>query len=57
MKEIRVHLELSVPVWHSGLTVKLSADIERAQRVAVGIVLGLCHIRAQTLVNTEERAL
>ena len=35
MKEIRVHLELAVPVWHSGLTFKLSADIERVQRVAV----------------------
>ena len=40
MKEIRVHLELAVPVWHSGLTIKLSADIERVQRAAVGIVLG-----------------
>ena len=40
MKEIRVHMELAVPVWHSGLTVKLSADIERVQRVAVSIVLG-----------------
>ena len=40
MKEIRVHLELAVPVWHSSLTVKLSADIERVQRVAVGIILG-----------------
>ena len=41
MKEIRCHLELAVPVWHSGLTVKLSTDIERVQRVAVSIVLGL----------------
>ena len=40
-KEIRVHLELAVPVWHSGLTVKLSGDIERVQRTAVSIVLGL----------------
>jgi hypothetical protein len=40
IKEVRVHLELAVPVWHSGLTVKLSADIERVQRVAVSIVLG-----------------
>ena len=39
-KEIRVHLELAVPVWHSGLTIKLSADIERVQRIAVGIMLG-----------------
>ena len=40
MKEVRVHLELAVPVWHSGLTLKLSADIERVQRVAVSILLG-----------------
>ena len=39
MKEVRVHLELAVPVWHSGLTNKLSNDIERVQRVAVGIIL------------------
>ena len=39
MKEVRVHLELAVPVWHSGLTNKLSNDIERVQRVAVGIML------------------
>ena len=41
MKEVRVHLELAVPVWHSGLTIKLSADIERVQRVAVGIIVDL----------------
>ena len=40
LKEVRVHLELAVPVWHSGLTSKLSADLERVQRVAVGIMLG-----------------
>ena len=40
MKEVRVHLELAVPVWNSGLTLKLSADIERVQRVAVSIMLG-----------------
>ena len=39
MKEIRVHLELAVPVWNSGLTYKLSADIQRVQRVAVSIML------------------
>ena len=39
MKEVRVHLELAVPVWHSGLANKLSNDIERVQRVAVGIML------------------
>ena len=38
--EIRVHLELVVPVWHSGLTIKLFADIEQDQCVAVSIMLG-----------------
>ena len=40
IKEVRVHLELAVPVWHSGLTLKLAADIERVQRVAIGVILG-----------------
>ena len=39
-KEVRSLLELAVPAWHSGLTLKLSADIERVQKVAVGIILG-----------------
>ena len=39
MKEVRVHLELAAPVWHSGLSQKLSADIERVQRIAVRIIL------------------
>ena len=39
LKEVRVHLELAVPVWHSGLTLKQSADIERVQRVAVSVML------------------
>ena len=39
-KEVRVHLELAVPVWHSGLTLALTADIERVQRVALAIMLG-----------------
>ena len=39
MKEVRVHLELAVPVWHSGLIKKLTADIERVQRIAVSIIL------------------
>ena len=36
---IRVHLELAVPVWHSGITKKLTADIERVQRIAIGVIL------------------
>ena len=39
MKEIRSLLELAVPAWHSGLTVKQAGDIERVQRVAVHIIL------------------
>ena len=38
-KEIRSILELAVPAWHSGLTVKQGADIERVQRVALHIIL------------------
>ena len=37
-KEGRVHLELAVPVWHSGLTVRQSAAIERVQRIAVAAI-------------------
>ena len=40
MKEVRVHLEFAVPVWHSGLSLKLTRDIERVQRIAVNIILG-----------------
>ena len=28
-----------MPVWHSGLTKKLLADIERVQRIAIGVIL------------------
>ena len=40
IKEIRSILELAVPVWHSGLTIKHSRDIERIQKVALYIILG-----------------
>ena len=40
LKEIRSILEMAVPVWHSGLTLKLSRDIERVQKVALCIILG-----------------
>ena len=38
-KEIRSILELAVPAWHSGITLKQSLDIERVQKVAVNIIL------------------
>ena len=39
MWEIRAVLELAVPAWHSGLTLRQSADIERVQRVAFYVIL------------------
>ena len=48
VKEIRSLLELAVPAWHSGLTKKQSADIERVQKVAVNVILsdhnGKCYL-------------
>ena len=38
-KEVRSHLELAVPVWHSGLTKHQSAQIERIQKSALRIIL------------------
>ena len=40
-KEVRSILELAVPVWHSGLTKKQSRDIERIQKIAFKIILGV----------------
>ena len=39
-QQIRSHLELSVVVWHPGLTVHERMDIERIQRVVCHIILG-----------------
>ena len=36
----RVHVEPAVPMWHSGLTVKLSSDRERVQRAGISIMVG-----------------
>ena len=38
-KEVPSILEFGVPVWHSGLTQKDTADIERVQKVAFQIIL------------------
>ena len=43
VKEIISLLELAVPAWHSGLTKKQSADIERVQKVAVKVILSDCN--------------
>ena len=42
IKEIRSLVELAVPAWHSGVTLKQCADIGRVQRVAVLIILSDC---------------
>ena len=39
LKEIRSILEYGVPVWHSGLTIKMSEKIERVQKICVSIIL------------------
>ena len=39
-KEVRSVVELAVPAWHSGITVKQSDQIERIQKVAVSIIFG-----------------
>ena len=39
-KEGRSLLELAVPVWHSGLTIRQTAALERCQRVAVAAISG-----------------
>ena len=56
IKEIRSLLELAVPVWHSGLTVQQSDQIESIQKCAVSIVLNdykLPYLVKCTLLNIE----
>ena len=56
IKEIRSLLELAVPVWHSGLTLKQSRDIERVQKIALYIILGDSFLNYDvtcTLMNIE----
>ena len=40
-KEIRSILELAVPVWNFGLTLEQSMEIERVQKAAISVILGL----------------
>ena len=39
-KQVRSVVELLVPAWHSGITVKQSDQNERIQKDAVSIILG-----------------
>ena len=43
-KEIRSLLELAVPVWHSGITLEQQLKIERVQKSALSIILGMSYI-------------
>ena len=55
-KEIRSILEHAVPVWHSGLTKKQSARIEKVQKTALKIILESSYTNyetACTLLNIE----
>ena len=55
-KEVRSLLELAVPVWHSGLTKRQTAQIERVQKTAFHIILAESYTDyevACTLLNTE----
>ena len=55
-KEIRSILEHAVPVWHSGLTKKQSAKIEKVQKTALKIILESNYTNyetACTLLNLE----
>ena len=40
LKEVRSLLEYGVPVWHSGLSRKLSEKIESVQKLCIKIILG-----------------
>ena len=44
-KEIRSILELAVPVWHSGLTLEQSNQIERVQKNSLAAILGSKYTR------------
>ena len=62
-KEVRSILEMCVPVWHSGLTKKQSASIERVQKVAFRIILGpkyisyACALKSLKAKTLQERRL
>ena len=43
IKQVRSVLELAVPAWHPGLTMSDAIDIERVQRAALQIMLGMSY--------------
>ena len=58
-KEVRSLLELAVPVWHPGLTVRQSKDIESVQKLAFKIILQnsyTSYLHACSVLRTETLA-
>ena len=51
-KEVRSILELAVPVWHSGLTLKQKAEIEGIQKAAMRIILQDSYVDYQQACST-----
>ena len=51
-KEIRSILELAVPVWHSGLTLTQSKNIERIQKTAFKMILKQNYTNYNLACNT-----
>ena len=57
-KEIRSILEFGVAVWHSGVTVRMTEQLERIQKICINIILcntgvKLDYLEACTLLNLE----
>ena len=49
---IRPALEYATPVWHSSLTVKQTASLERIQKRACKIILGPCYHSYESAMET-----
>ena len=50
-KQVRSVMELAVPAWHPGITVGESVDIERVQRAALHIILGMSYSTYSAALN------
>ena len=61
IKQVRSILELAVPAWHSNITVADTVDIERVQRSALHVILGMRYrtyteaLKELELVTLQER--
>ena len=50
-KEVRSLLELAVPVWHSGITLEQSVQIERVQKSALSVILGQKYLSYENAIE------